>query len=118
MKRQSSPIGPTAHGGTLYAGALADQQAKVFDPEKTPSARILQEMRELDLPFFRLAMSYSEKWAAHFADAPLAQDIAEAMARETERSLRAQKDIEASDNISFDKYLKNFFNQYESLGKG
>ena len=74
-------------------------------------------MRERDLPFFRLAMSYSEKWATHFSEAPLAAAVAEAMELETKRSLQAQRDIEANDDISFEQYLRNFFVQYESLGK-
>jgi glutamate--cysteine ligase len=107
----------TAHGGSQYAEALADQQAKIADPENTPSARILREMRERDLPFFRLAMSYSEQWAEHFTDVPLAADVAEEFERESLRSLQAQRDIEAADDISFAQYLGNFFSQYETLGK-
>ena len=39
----------------------------------TPSARILREMREQDLPFFRLAMSYSERWGDYFRNRALAR---------------------------------------------
>ena len=108
----------TAHGGKLYAAALADQAEKIADPEKTPSARVLREMHEQDLPFFRLAMSYSERWAAHFSDEPITATVAAAFERESLRSLQAQRDIEASDDISFEQYLHDFFVQYEALGKG
>ena len=106
-----------AHGGELYATALAEQRAKIADPESTPSARILREMRERDLPFFRLAMTYSEQWADEFMRQPLPEDVAARFEQESLRSLQAQSDIEHSDDISFEQYLHNFFVQYESLGK-
>ena len=106
-----------AHGGSRYATALANQQAKIADPEQTPSARILREMRERDLPFFRLAMSYSEQWAAHFKQPSLSPEVAAELERESDRSRQAQSDIEASDDISFEQYLRNYFDQYETLGK-
>ena len=108
----------TAHGGKLYAAALADQAEKIADPEKTPSARVLREMHEQDLPFFRLAMTYSERWAAHFSDEPITATVAAEFERESLRSLQAQRDIEVSDDISFEQYLHDFFVQYEALGKG
>jgi glutamate--cysteine ligase len=107
----------TAHGGEQYAAALALQAGKVGDPEQTPSARILREMREQDLPFFRLAMGYSEHWAAEFTDTPIPATVAAEFERESLRSLQAQRDIEASDAISFEQYLHDFFVQYEALGK-
>ena len=59
----------TATGSTLYSAATRQQAAAVADPELTPSARVLREMRETELPFFRLTMDYSQQWARHFRDA-------------------------------------------------
>jgi glutamate--cysteine ligase len=67
------------------------------------------------LPFFRLAMAYSEQWAQYFRQRPLAADTQAAFDAETERSLLAQRAIEESDNISFEHYLHNYFAQYQSL---
>ncbi|NCF19920.1 MAG: glutamate--cysteine ligase [Haliea sp.] len=107
-----------AHASQDYIAALADQQAKVDDPEKTPSARILREMRERDLPFFHVAMGYSQEWAAYFAESPLPAETAAEFERESARSLQAQRDIEEGDDISFQQYLNNFFSQYEALQAG
>jgi glutamate--cysteine ligase len=104
-----------AHGGNQYAAALNDQRAKVSDAELTPSARILREMREQDLPFFRIAMNYSTQWAEYFRQQPLSDEVAASFEQETARSIDAQKEIEASDELSFDQYLHNFFSQYEAL---
>lgn len=105
----------SAHGRQQYAASLARQQARVADPELTPSARILREMREQDLPFFRLAMNYSLQWAEYFKQQQLPTAVAAALEQESRRSLQAQRDIEESDNISFEQYLENFFSQYRAL---
>jgi glutamate--cysteine ligase len=78
---------------------------------------VLREMKERDLPFFRLAMSYSEQWAADLTCQPLSAQVAADFERESQRSLQAQRDIEASNDISFEQYLHNFFAQYEKLGQ-
>jgi glutamate--cysteine ligase len=98
-----------------YTHSLADQFAKVADPELTPSARVLREMREQDTPFFRLALAYSERWADYFRKRPLAPEIQAAFEQETRQSLQDQEAIEQADDISFEQYLDNFFSQYKTL---
>lgn len=105
----------TAHGGSAYGNALLQQREKVADPDRTPSARVLREMREQEIPFFRLAMNYSQQWAEHFESRQLAAPVEKKFAEEAARSLAAQADIEASDEISFEQYLENFYQQYEAL---
>ena len=104
-----------AHDCADYVLDLQAQQAKVEDPELTPSARILREMREQDLPFFRLAMGYSKRWAEHYRTRVLPQAEKARFEEESKRSLRAQREIESSDDISFERYLDNFFSQYRAL---
>jgi glutamate--cysteine ligase len=104
-----------AHNSNSYGESLREQTAKVADPELTPSARVLREMREKGQPFFRLAMSYSQRWAEHFRQATLDPELAAEFANRAEQSLQAQKDLEASEDISFEQYLANFYGQYETL---
>jgi len=105
----------TAWDCQTYRASLETQQAKVREPELTPSARVLREMRERELPFFHLAMGYSEQWATYYRERVLPEDVANKFAQETERSLAAQQKIEAADNMSFKEYLDNFFQQYQAL---
>ena len=105
----------TAHDSQQYTLSLGEQEAKISDPELTPSARVLREMREQDLPFFRLAMKYSQQWAEYFQQHPLPATTTAEFERESIRSLQAQRDIEQSDDISFEQYLSNFFAQYQAL---
>lgn len=104
-----------AHDSSLYRESLAAQQARVDDSELTPSARVLREMREQELPFFRLAMGYSEQWARHFHQRTLPDDAAQRFEQETRQSLATQGEIEAADDIGFEEYLARFFGQYRTL---
>ncbi|MAL95477.1 MAG: glutamate--cysteine ligase [Haliea sp.] len=105
----------TAHGGKAYHAALNAQRSKVADAELTPSARVLREMREADLPFFRLAMGYSERWAAHFRQRGLSPEAERAYAAEASRSLAAQRAVEADDQCNFEDYLAAYYAQYRAL---
>ncbi|MFT4823935.1 MAG: glutamate--cysteine ligase [Halioglobus sp.] len=104
-----------AFSSTDYSQTLAEQMAKVDDPELTASARILREMTEKNLPFFRLAMEYSKQWSEHFLNRPLSEAKQSLFDKECSRSTQAQAEIEQSDTLSFDEYLKNFYAQYPGL---
>lgn len=104
-----------AHASSAYRTSVAGQQAKVDDPELTPSARVLREMRERDLPYFRLALDYSRRWAEYFREEPLPPAIQARFEQEREASLAAQREIEASDDISFAQYLERFYAQYQAV---
>ncbi len=102
-------------GNSDYHDTLRDQKAKILDPELTPSARVLREMRETNLPFFRLEMEYSKRWAEHFREASLSAQTQLKLEQESRQSLIAQANIERADNIDFSQYLAEFYAQYDDL---
>jgi glutamate--cysteine ligase len=102
-------------GAECYSQSLGEQLAKIDDPELTPSARILREMREQQVPFFRLAMNYSLQWAEHFRARELPPELLAAFEAQSSRSLHDQAEIERSETLSFEQYLANFYAQYDSL---
>jgi glutamate--cysteine ligase len=104
-----------ANASELYAKSHERQAKKIGQPELTPSAAILREMQERELPFFRLAMGYSEKWAEQFRTNPLPADRANTFIEASEKSRRRQTEIEAADSVDFETYLENYYRQYESL---
>jgi glutamate--cysteine ligase len=104
-----------AHGCEDYTADLKAQRKKVEDPDLTPSARILREMREQDLPFFRLALAYSERWADYYRSRPLSREQRAGFEREAARSIQAQRKIEERDSLSFEQYLEQFYAQYRAL---
>ncbi len=104
-----------AQGTREYSASLGEQRARVADPERTPSAQVLREMREGEKSYFRFALGYSEQWAARFRASPLPRDKQAVFEYEAARSLDAQRDIEAGDSIGFEQYLAEFYGQYDTL---
>jgi glutamate--cysteine ligase len=99
------------HGETArpYTSALEQQRAKIDDVDRTPSARLLTEMRQSGDSFFQLAGRMSKLHKDYFLGLypPNEQRLAEFAAAARE-SLEAQTRIEASDKIDFDTYLATY----------
>ncbi|MCP1726269.1 glutamate--cysteine ligase [Natronospira proteinivora] len=97
------------HGHGKYAKALADQWKKLEDPDQTPSARILQTMRERGESFSDFADRLSNEHMQHHRAHPLPDESRarlETMARE---SLQQQAEREATEQGSFEAYVANYF---------
>jgi glutamate--cysteine ligase len=94
----------------LYMLALEAQLGKVSDPETTPSATVLKEMRERGESFLEFGL----RWARVHRDffhglhrcdpGRVSQFSTEASA-----SLARQRDIERKDTLSFEQYLDQYF---------
>jgi glutamate--cysteine ligase len=93
-----------------YAAALDLQQAKVDDPQLTPSARSLEELRSTGESFAQLALRMSRVHKAYFLDlyTPNEQRLAE-FATEARESLEKQQAVEAADRMTFDQFLADYF---------
>ena len=90
--------------------------ARLDDVSLTPSARVLQQMREQDVSFFRLAKQLSAQQTAHFVQTPLAAAPQQAFTDAATRSLCEQADVEAASlNESFETYLARYFAQYDTV---
>jgi glutamate--cysteine ligase len=99
-----------AHGGTGYASAVAEQRAKVAEPGRTASARILETMRSEQIPFFRFAMNRSIEHRAYFRAHPLEASRADAFTIESQQSIEQQQAMEAADGHDFDAFLAEYLN--------
>jgi glutamate--cysteine ligase len=92
-----------------YMAALEQQRAKILDVERTPSARLLAEMRQTGESFFDLALRMSKLHKDYFLDLypPDERRLAEfaAAARESHEE---QSRIEASDKTDLDTYLARY----------
>ncbi|MDX1507179.1 MAG: glutamate--cysteine ligase [Woeseiaceae bacterium] len=96
--------------GNSYAAAVDEMRGLVEDPETTPSARIIEELRRENLSFFELAMQTAKSHRDYFASITALPDERRAeMTAEAADSLARQRAIEAADSISFDEYLENYF---------
>ncbi len=93
-----------------YVQAVRRMQVRVEDPERTPSARVLAELRDADCGFFELALDVARRHRDYFAQiAPMSEARRRKLEREAADSLQRQLDIEAADSISLDEYLQRYF---------
>ena len=92
-----------------YTQALEHQRAKLEDVERTPSARLLAEMRQNGETFFELAQRMSKLHKDYFLGLyqPNERRLEE-LASEALESHEAQARIEAADKLSFDDYLADY----------
>jgi glutamate--cysteine ligase len=92
-----------------YASALEQQRAKIDEVERTPSARLLAEMRQTGESFFQLAGRMSKLHKDYFLDLyPPNQRRLTEFAEAAQESHQAQERIEATDKVDLDTYLKRY----------
>ena len=99
------------HDSDVYSRALREQIEKVKDPDLTPSARMLNAMRENKEGFYYFAKRMSQSHYEYFKGINLSEDKKRFFSEAAEISLKKQKQIEVEDNLSFDDYLKAYFSQ-------
>src|SRR5580704_1740639 len=92
-----------------YTSALEQQRAKIEDVERTPSARLLADMRQSGETFFQLALRMSKLHKDYFLGLypPNERRLAE-FAAAAQESHEAQARIEAADDTDFDTYLARY----------
>ena len=104
------PLAQLIDGGSPgpCAASLDRQRAKVLDPELTPSARMLAEMRERGESFFGLAQRLSQAHRRAYLARPLAPERRAILEDLSRTSLRRQAEIEAADDLDFDAFLARY----------
>ena len=99
-------------GGSDYVQAVDAQAALIAEPDATPSARIIEDMRENRTGFYHFAMSCAEGHKDYFAALGSLEDERLRMySDEAAASLGRQQDIESSDDIGFDEYLERYYSE-------
>jgi glutamate--cysteine ligase len=99
-------------GGNDYSQAVDAQSALLLNPEATPSARILEELRQNKTAFYHFAMATARGHKEYFAEIePLDDDRLNVYEGEARRSIERQHEIEESDDIGFEEYLANYYSQ-------
>jgi glutamate--cysteine ligase len=110
--RQCAPIAArldAALGGDDYAAALAAAEARLRDASLTPSARVLREMRERHHDsYLAFALAQSLAHRDRLRALPFAPAAHERLLRMAEESTQAQRDLEASDDLSFEAYRRQY----------
>ena len=93
------------HGGDAHARAVAVQRAKLADASLTPSARVLQTMRDKQQSFLAFGLEQSEAHAADFRARPLDAAQTREFADLAAQSLAEQAKLEREEVGSFDAFV-------------
>lgn len=96
-----------------YMHSLDFQQILVEDPERTPSARMLKEMRNTGESFFGFAKRMSLQHEKYFRSTVIAEGKLRQFQQLATQSLADQQSIEESDTGSFEEYLSRYYNSSE-----
>jgi glutamate--cysteine ligase len=94
-----------------YSKALKQQAKVIENPELTPSAKILQGMRENKQPFGCFGLKTSELHKEYFMKNKLDKITTEQFDQMAVESHNKQQQIEANDSLSFDAFLERYFSQ-------
>jgi glutamate--cysteine ligase len=100
-----------AHDSETYRQSLAEQLESVADPDRTTSARMLNEMRNNGEGFFHFARRMSVKHYDHFKSLTLSEERKQLFSRAANESIEQQRRIEAENAIGFDEFLRRYFAQ-------
>ncbi len=96
--------------GGSYADSVRLMQEIVDDAEQSPSARLLADLEETRSSFFEFGVDLARRHSDYFkAITALDENRRRVFEREAADSLRRQREVEASDDISLDEYLQRYF---------
>jgi glutamate--cysteine ligase len=109
------PAAELMDGGSAgpCAESLRKQMDKVRNPELTPSARMLSEMRANGESFHDHARRTSGQYFEYFRGLSLSPERESFFQRLAEESVQTQRELEASDDVRFDEFLDRYFAQRE-----
>src|SRR5438876_6224657 len=93
-----------ANGGSAYREALATAVAALVDADSTPSARVLQAMKDYDNSYVRFVLAQSRAHRDTILKLPLAPEVAERFAQLARESVEEQRRVEGSDSIPFEAF--------------
>ncbi|GAB1258622.1 glutamate--cysteine ligase [Aurantivibrio plasticivorans] len=101
-----------SEGSHLHSGVTQKQIAKINDPSLTPSAQILEALKDKQQSFFEFSLEKAASYATYFKRRPLEGETLDHYRRVAEQSIADQAALEVSETEDFDTYRKKFYEQY------
>lgn len=93
------------HKTSRYSDAVTSQQAKIDNPELTPSAQVVHELKSLDCEYHDWVLNKSLEHSKNLKTFKTNKKIQLKLEQMTKASFEELQKIEAADTISFDEYL-------------
>lgn len=104
------------HGDARYRHTLSTYRERVQDSEKTPSARILNEMRSKKEEFVEFGKRLSSQHATTLRQHPLNDPEYQSLEKEARDSVAEQHQLEALPKPGFEDFLAEYFAQKPTTG--
>ena len=98
----------STHNGSAHSVSLGKQVDKVANPDLTPSGRLLADMQESGKSFYKLAMWLSQQHQHYFTGTAIDSKNQALLEAASSVSLERQKEIEESDTIDFEAFLREW----------
>ncbi len=92
-----------------YQQSLQQQIECVENPDATPSARVLAEMKKNGENYYQFICRLSQQNAEYYREQRLSEARLKQFIEESKRSILQQQQIEAVDGGSFEQFLKAYF---------
>lgn len=99
------------HGCDHYSNSLNKQKLSVSDPKNTPSAKMLDEMKDKNEGFYQYAMRMSKQHHEAFIKEELDSKKSQFYEELTVSSLAQQEEIEEQDTLPFVTFLERYFSK-------
>ncbi|MCM8536471.1 MAG: glutamate--cysteine ligase [Lentisphaeraceae bacterium] len=96
---------------TAYSESIINAQKALEDPSKTPSGKILEEMKKGTCSYYPFARNISAQHNNTFLNHKVPKAQLKHFQDEAVESISRQKEIENSDSISFDEFLSDYFSR-------
>lgn len=94
------------HDDGDYSAAIDVARAALADPDRTPSARLIEDLRVNDTSFFEYGLGLARSHHAYFLSLPLTSEKAQLLADAAAESLQEVAALEARADVPFDEYLR------------
>jgi len=94
-----------------YAAAIESSREALLDPERTPSAQLMADLRDSGLGFYDYALDLARRHHDYFVSLSLGPDKEQSMAQIARRSITESENLERNSSVPFDEYLSQYFEQ-------
>lgn len=113
LKPLADLLDTSTSASMTYNNALKNEALKLKDDTLTPSAKIIEQLHEQNITFYRLAMNASLDNRGHFLRQTLSEERAQFYAEMARESLTKQAAMEADSTKSFDEFIADYYAQYQ-----
>lgn len=106
--KQCATVLDGASDTNKFSSAWAQQLSKLNNPDSLPSARILQDMRDQELTYYRFAMQLTQAHKHVFAEHELDPERAAYFEQQARASIAERERIEQHDEIAFEDFMAHY----------